>query len=79
MRRLFLTALLLILTPVAGNSQRVAPASANITDFRPVGEMRVWTFVVKDSTIGQLLSIVKDELEFAGVPAIERGQDLQLD
>ena len=79
MRKLFLAALLLIFIPVTGNSQREVPASANITDFRPVGEMRVWTFIVKDSTIGQFFSLVKDELEFAGVSALEIQQDLQLD
>ena len=79
MKKPLLLLTILFFLPVEGRAQRVAPASANITDFRHVGEMRVWTFVVKDSTIGQLFSIVKDELEFAGVPALEIQQDLQLD
>ncbi|MCH7689786.1 MAG: hypothetical protein IIA17_01915, partial [candidate division Zixibacteria bacterium] len=79
MKKLLLSLIILFFLPIEGKSQRVAPATENITDYRHVGEMRVWTFVVKDSSIGQLISIVKDELDFAGVPALEIQQNLQLD
>ena len=79
MKKLLLSLTILFFLPVEGKSQRVAPATENITDYRQVGEMRVWTFVVKDSSIGQLISIVKNELDFAGVPALEIQQNLQLD
>ena len=79
MKKLLLLLIFLFFLPVEGKSQRVAPATANITDYRQVGEMRVWTFIIKDSAIGQLFSIVKDELNFAGVPALEIQQDLKLD
>ncbi|MEE8404585.1 MAG: hypothetical protein V3S17_04260 [candidate division Zixibacteria bacterium] len=79
MKKLLLSLIILFFLPVEGRSQRVAPASVNITDYRQVGDMRVWTFVVKDSSIGQLISVVKNELEFAGVPALEIQQNLQLD
>lgn len=57
--------------PVYSQAEKVPPVrlGQNIPAFagyRPVGETRLWTFVSRDSTIGQLISVVKEEIEING-------------
>jgi hypothetical protein len=47
-------------------------------DFRPMKERRLWTYVMKDSTIGQLISTVEEKRNFDGQDAIVIQEDLHL-
>ncbi len=39
-------------------AERFLPASTTVSSYRPEGELRVWTFIVRDSVLGQLRSQV---------------------
>jgi len=71
--------ILVSLLAVDSLAQRAVPASTNFASYRPVGEIRGWTFVAKDSAIGQLISTVKKEAEIDGIAGVELSQVLQLD
>jgi len=70
---------LFFLTAVDCLAQRSIPAATDFASYRPVGEIRGWTFVAKDSSIGQLISTVKKEVEIDGIAGVELSQVLQLD
>ncbi|MGH8015789.1 MAG: hypothetical protein ACREBV_06325, partial [Candidatus Zixiibacteriota bacterium] len=71
---------LTILLLVADTSaQRTAPASTNFSSFRPLGNIRGWTFVAKDSAVGQLISTVKQAVEIDDIEGYEINQLLQFD
>jgi len=55
--------LLILANPLVA---RVSPGFDKLNDFRPVGEVRLWTFVVKDSTAGRLTSLTLTESEVDG-------------
>ena len=77
--------LLLILTaislPVCSmlKAQPALEKAASVEDFRPIGEARVWTFVVKDSAIGQLTSIVSERKKIDGIEGVTFTERLILD
>jgi len=61
--------LILIVAAAATNlcAQRAIEADTLAWDYRPEGELRLWTFMVKDSTIGQLASTVGEPVTVDGV------------
>ena len=75
---LFLVAILVCLGGPL-QAQRSVSGAASLEDFRPDGELRMWTFVVKDSTIGRLFSTVKGRTTINGVDAYIIEQRLGLD
>lgn len=66
MKRSLLLLFISLLTGVSIQAQRSIPASNSFIDYRPVGETRVWSFLMKDSTIGQLISTVEKEIKING-------------
>lgn len=55
------------------------PGLSSVTDFRPIGESRFYTILVRDSAIGQLKSTIKQRTQVAGIRGVIIEQDLQLD
>ena len=60
-------------------AQRVLPPVNAFTDYRSIGERRVWTFVAHDSTIGRLNSVVEEQTTVNGVAGVAIAEDLALD
>jgi len=79
MFRLVATFIILFFLSTVSQAQRSVPASADFSSYRPLGEIRGWTFVAKDSALGQLISTVERETEIDGVGGYEISQILQLD
>ena len=75
---LFLIAILVCLGGPL-QAQRAVQGEKTLQSFRPDGELRMWTFVVKDSTIGRLFSTVKGRTSINGVEAYIIEQRLGLD
>lgn len=63
----------------SGLAQRSVQASIDFESYRPIGEVRGWTFVAKDSAIGRLISTVKKKTKLKGKAAIELDQVLRFD
>ena len=63
----------------AAGAQESSKAAQSITDFRPVGDTRFWSFVVRDSAIGGLTSIVKERTAVDGRAGVVITQKLSLD
>lgn len=59
--------LFLFLTGQSSILSREISGSDKFIDYRSLGEIRAWTFIVKDSTIGTLISTVKDEIEINNI------------
>ncbi|PWB75935.1 hypothetical protein C3F09_01355 [candidate division GN15 bacterium] len=64
---------------VAAQDQRALAPAQSFLQYRPMGEKRLWTFVAKDSTIGQLTSIVEGETTINGIAGLTISEDLNLD
>ncbi len=80
MRRVSLIAiLLLVATNLFAQEQRVLPPAQSFPEYRPMGEKRLWTFVVGDSAVGQLVSVVEEEIEINGVAGLIITEELNLD
>ncbi len=79
MQRISIIVVFISFIAAVGSAQRSIPASVDFESYRPVGEIRGWTFVAKDSTIGQLISTVKRETEIDGINGVEIRQVLRLD
>ena len=75
---LHLCAILILVTGTV-HAQRAVTGDSIIDEFRPDGELRVWTFIVKDSTVGRLFSTVKGRTKIDGVDARIIEQRLGLD
>jgi hypothetical protein len=73
---IFFTILALALPAAA---QRAIKKSESVEQYRPLGEMRVWTFEAKDSTVGNLVSTVKARTEVDGTEGVEIDEVLKLD
>jgi hypothetical protein len=73
--------ILLFLVVFSGSvvAQRSVTGDSLVDEFRPDGELRMWTFVVKDSTIGRLFSTVKGRTTIDGIDAYIIEQRLGLD
>ncbi|HOP07052.1 MAG TPA: hypothetical protein PLF13_07160 [candidate division Zixibacteria bacterium] len=54
-------------------------ASSTVTDYRSLGEVRVWTFELKDTTSGRLASFVSEKTEIDGVAGVVFNETLRLD
>ena len=59
--------------------QRSIPAATDFESYRPLGEIRGWTFISKDSAIGQLLSTVKQKTTIDDRDGIEISQLMRFD
>ncbi len=79
MLRFAATTVILLISTAFGQVPRSVPASADFSSYRPLGEIRGWTFVAKDSALGQLISTVERETEIDGIAGYEISQILQLD
>jgi hypothetical protein len=80
MRTYWISLVFFVVAASVGYAQN--PASlppAKVLDFRPKGEQRVWTFISRDSTLGQLVSTVMGSGEVAGLEGIVISEDLSLD
>lgn len=69
----------LLLTGVARAQAPVALPPCQVSAYRPVGEQRLWTFVVHDSTIGRLISTITGPTEMGGETGIAISEQLSLD
>ena len=65
--------------PRGAVAQRSIRASASVEAFRPVGDMRVWQFFAKQTTFGQLTSIVTGRHEIDGRSALTLRESLEVD
>jgi hypothetical protein len=65
--------------PVGAVLERSVAASPSVTAFRPLGEYRVWRFFSRQTTFGQLSSLVEAETRIDGVPALTLSESLRLD
>ncbi len=79
MKKLTLLTILAVLIGATAQAQRSVPPKKSFEDYRPDGEMRVWTFMKKDSTIGRLTSVVQGVAEIAGADAHRIHEQLLLD
>ncbi len=79
MIRTITVSILLLLFAIAARAQRAVTASTEFSAYRPLGEIRGWTFVAKDSALGQLISTVERETKIDGIEGYEISQILQLD
>ncbi len=61
MRTIFLALTAIFITGTTSTAQRSIRGDSLFSEFRPDGELRMWTFVVKDSTIGRLFSTVRGD------------------
>ncbi len=59
--------------------QRSVSASNSIEDFRPVGELRIWTFFAKQKAFGKLKSVVKETTDIDGRSAVVFEDELSID
>jgi hypothetical protein len=60
-------------------AQRVLDKAPSVEKFRPIGEVRLWTFVVKDSAIGRLISTVSGRKKVDGIDGVTLTERLNLD
>lgn len=61
------------------NAQRQITHSTFFVEYRPIGETRLWTFIMKDSTLGHLISTVKGKTKINGVDGYIMKEQLTLD
>lgn len=61
--------LLLVVSTGSVVAQRSVTGDSLVHEFRPEGELRMWTFILKDSTIGRLFSTMKGRETIDGVEA----------
>ena len=71
--------ILLLFLTAESFAQRSLQAAPDFESYRPVGDIRGWTYVAKDSAIGQLISTIKQEIEIDGIDGFEMNQVLQFD
>lgn len=79
MKKLSIFILAIVLCLPAYLSARSTTGFDTLTDYRPVGELRLWTFVKDDSTIGTLISTIVAEDKINEIDAIIINQRLSLD
>lgn len=58
---------------------RAVTAEPSVESFRPVGDARTWIYYAQQKTFGRLTSIVKDQREVNGRPALVFDEDLSID
>jgi len=74
-----LVIIICLLLCVSIQAQRSTVASKSFHDYRPVGETRLWTYLLEDSTIGQLISTVEEEIKINGVTGYALNDRMYLD
>ncbi len=80
MKRLFVLSVLVVgLLVSSASGQRSVTRSASVTAVRPVGESRLWTLMSRDSTVGRLISRVKETTEVNGVAGVVLEEKLRYD
>ena len=79
MNRAITIFVLLLAVAAATDAQYRVKGDTLIEDVRPVGELRLWTFITKDSTLGQLISTVTGETEVDDVAGLVLEQRFTLD
>ena len=65
--------------PAGVGPARLTPASKSVSDFRPIGEIRVWSFYAKQQTFGQLSSKISGTEKVDGREGVVVQQKLQID
>ena len=65
--------------PRGAVAQRSVRASESVESFRPAGDMRIWQFFAKQTTFGQLTSIVTGQRDIEGGSALSLRESLQID
>ncbi|MEA2030802.1 MAG: hypothetical protein U9N55_04315 [candidate division Zixibacteria bacterium] len=78
-RLLFSSFLAVFLLAETAVSQRTISASPSFEAYRSVGEVRVWSFLLKDSVLGQLQSQIVRKCSIDGVDGYVIKEDLNLD
>ena len=79
MKKLLILFLFISIFSSLSYAERSVDGFERFSDFREIGEFRLWTFIVKDSTIGSLVSTVKDKVKIDGVHGFYIEQKLNLD
>lgn len=78
MKILVLSVIVLVVAFGVINAQEHA-GYQNYSDYREIGEFRLWTIIISDSTVGRLISTVQDEAEIDDISGYEIEQVLKLD
>ncbi len=76
--RLLVICCIIVIAGVS-HAQRAIEPVQKITDFRPVGQLRLWTFIQRDTVIGRLTSTIKDTDTKGDSSAVVIAQTLTLD
>ncbi len=79
MKKILSILFILLLICSSAYSQRSVSGFTTVDEYRELGDFRLWTFIAKDSTIGNLTSIVKEQASVNGVDGFLIEQKLQLD
>ncbi|MFZ1683938.1 MAG: hypothetical protein WAU88_07365 [Candidatus Zixiibacteriota bacterium] len=80
MRKYWISLSFLIVAASIGYAQNpVSLPPVKVLEFRPKGDQRIWTFISRDSTLGQLVSTVLGKGEVADLEGIVISEDLSLD
>ena len=79
MKKFHLIIILLSLLTVNAYGQRAIKGFDSFWDYREIGELRFWTFIVSDSVVGTLLSTVKEEISIDGSEGYRIEEKLKLD
>jgi len=79
MKTILLSILFVLLSFFQATAKRSLQASKSFSEYRSQGELRVWTYIIKDSVIGQLTSKVTGTEEIDGVTAYILQEKLYLD
>ncbi len=69
----------LLSSPAFGQTPISTPPVKSVIDYRPIGEMRIWTFVSRDSTLGRLISVVRETKNVNGREGVVIQQEMALD
>ncbi len=59
-----------LVSAAAAQTPRTVKGAAKVEDFRPVGDRRIWTFVSKDSALGQIASGVEEKSSVDGIDGL---------
>jgi hypothetical protein len=82
MRNILSFIVLAVLTTASiapAQTPRTIKRAVSIEDFRPVGDRRLWTFVARDSVLGNLISGVDSRTTIDGEPALVIKGGMRLD
>lgn len=69
-RLVLIFAFLLVAADLQAQAPRTIRGVSRVEEFRPVGDRRIWTFMSRDSVLGNLASGVEKTIEIDGEPAL---------